>query len=465
MSKKKYSFEPFEARMQDAGLPALAIRTFEHYYTLLAGGKTGMISENEIQPAADLPDADTFGEDLHERGQAVMHRAVSIKLNGGLGTSMGMTQAKSLLPVKDGLSFLEIAAQQAVQVKIPLILMNSFITRTDSLNALKRFPALRKSGLPLDFLQHKIPKVVQDDLSPARFSADSELEWCPPGHGDIYTALVTSGMLDKLLGAGYEFAFISNADNLGAVMDFAILGYFAQEKLPFMMEVADRTLADKKGGHLAKTLDGQLILREIAQCPKDDLPEFQDITRHRYFNTNNLWVNLKALKDVLDVNENVLKLPLIRNAKTVNPRDPNSTPVYQLETAMGAAIAVFPEAQALRVSRARFAPVKKTSDLLTIRSDAYMLTDDYRVVPNPESETTVVVDLDEEYYKLIDDLDERFPFGAPSMVACSSFRVRGDVLFERDVVLRENVDVTVVGDGQARIESGLILEGMIRLHE
>src|SRR5438105_1204399 len=85
---------------------------------------------------------------------------------------------------------------------------------------------------------------------------ESELEWCPPGHGDIYTALVTSGMLDALLDAGYEHAFVSNSDNLGAVLDPRILAWFAAERIPFLMEVADRTEADRKGGHIAQRPGG-----------------------------------------------------------------------------------------------------------------------------------------------------------------------------------------------------------------
>lgn len=52
-----------------------------------------------------------------------------------------------------------------------------------------------------------------------------------------------------------------------------------------------RTESDKKGGHLAKRKsDGQFILRESAQCAKEDESAFQDTDKHKFFNTNNLWV-------------------------------------------------------------------------------------------------------------------------------------------------------------------------------
>src|SRR5262249_12656767 len=151
-------------------------------------------------------------------------------------------------------------------------------------------------GLPADFLQHKVPKVRASDLAPAEWPADPAHEWCPPGHGDLYTALFTSGLLDALLAGGYEHAFVSNSDNLGAVVDLDLVGYFAAERLPFLMEVCDRTESDKKGGHLARRRDGGLVLREVALCPKDELPFFQDVTIFRYFNTNTLWVSLPALQ-------------------------------------------------------------------------------------------------------------------------------------------------------------------------
>ncbi|MCB9100503.1 MAG: UTP--glucose-1-phosphate uridylyltransferase [Anaerolineales bacterium] len=444
--------------MQQEGLPDIVIKTFEYYYTQLVEGHTGLIPEADIEPVKSLPDAETFSSDLAEAGQAALPQTVLLKLNGGLGTSMGLDQAKSLLMVKNGLSFLDIIAHQARHANIPLVLMNSFVTRDDSLAALDKYPELQ-GEISLDFLQHKIPKITQADFSPATWPADPSLEWCPPGHGDIYTALVTSGMLDALLAAGYKYAFVSNSDNLGAVMDTAILGHFVQNDLPFMMEVADRTEADKKGGHLAQQPDGQLILRESAQCPSDDTASFQDVSRHKYFNTNNLWLNLPALKAMLQAKDNILGLPMIRNSKTVDPRDSGSTPVYQLETAMGSAIGIFQGAGAIRVPRTRFAPVKTTEDLLAIRSDAYILTDDYRIVGNPERTLEqIVISLDSAYYKLIDDMEARFPHGSPSLIDCERLAVAGDVTFGPDVVLTGAVQIINASDEPRQIEAGAVIE-------
>jgi UTP--glucose-1-phosphate uridylyltransferase len=262
-------------------------------------------------------------------------------------------------------------------------------------------------------------------------------------------------MLDTMLAAGLEYLFVSNADNLGAVMDTRLLGHFAQHQLPFMMEVADRTHADRKGGHLAKDHAGRLLLRESAQCPDADVSSFQDIKRHHYFNTNNLWINLHALKALLEARGNVLGLAMIRNQKTLDPRDPDSPAVYQLETAMGSAIAAFDGASAVRVPRTRFAPVKTTSDLLAIRSDSYVLSEDFRILPSPErSSPAAVVNLDPAYFKNVDDLDARFPHGPPSLIHCETLRVVGDVRFGANVTCEGRTAIINESPAQAVIAAG-----------
>ncbi len=459
MTSVEHKFSPFAKQMQAEGLPDIVIQTFKHYYKQLLEGKTGLIPETQIQSVDALPDVEHFSENLAEVGKNALSKVVLLKLNGGLGTSMGLNRAKSLLAVKGKFSFLDIIAQHALHHDVPLLLMNSFATRTDSLAVLEDYPTLA-GNLPLDFVQHKVPKVVQADLSLASYDENPALQWCPPGHGDIYTALITSGMLDRLLDAGIEYAFVSNSDNLGAFIDTKILGYFVEEQLPFMMEVADRTAADKKGGHLAKRSDGQLILRESAQCPPEDVAHFQNIKRHKYFNTNNLWLNLPALKRVMEEKNNILGLPMIRNRKTVNPRDNKSTPVFQLETAMGAAIAIFKGAGAIRVPRTRFVPVKTTNDLLAVRSNAYVLTHDFRIIPNPKRRLgQVLINLDMTHYKLIDKMEARFPQGVPSLLECTRLLVKGDVKFGSNVTLKGDVPLVNESCNQLEIADYAVIEG------
>ena len=425
-------------KMEREGLSQIAIDTFAHNEELLRQGEQGTLPESELEPLAGVPGTD----ELPEPDASALERVVLLKLNGGLGTSMGMTKAKSLLGVKDGHSFLDVIARQVLHLReqhgaeIPLLLMNSFATRDDTLAALERYPELPLDGLPLDFVQGKVPKLRADSLDPVAWEADPSLEWAPPGHGDVFTSLVTSGTLDTLLERGYEYLFLSNSDNLGAVLEPRILTWFAREELPFVSEVVDRTEADRKGGHLARRRDdGGLVLRESAQVPDEDQDAFQDIERHGFFNANNIWVNLKALKRALEERDGVLGLPMIVNKKTVDPNDSSSLEVLQLETAMGAAIGVFDGAEAVHVPRARFAPVKTTNQLLVVRSDAYELADDWTVQLADGRDKAPIVELSDEF-KLVRDFESRFPAGPPSLVEADRLEVEGDVRFGRDVRVR-----------------------------
>ena len=282
MKKIPIMFAPFADKMRAEGLPSIVIETFNHYYKKLLEGETGFIKESDIYPVETLPDMESFNADVADTGRAAISKTVLIKLNGGLGTSMGLAKPKSLIKVKQKLSFLDIIARHAIHHGTPLIFMNSFVTREDTLEILKQYPRLWDNDIGIDFVQHKVPKINQADFTPALWPQAPHMEWCPPGHGDIYTALQTSGMLERLLVAGYEYAFVSNVDNLGAVLNLSILGYFSQQQISFMMEVTDRTEADKKGGHLAKLVNGQLILRESAQCPAADIASFEDVSRHKF---------------------------------------------------------------------------------------------------------------------------------------------------------------------------------------
>jgi UTP--glucose-1-phosphate uridylyltransferase len=450
--------EASRRKMSEEGLADVAIDSFAHYYELLQEGESGMLPESEIEPLEDVPDADELPE---PDDPGVLDRVVAIKLNGGLGTSMGMTGPKSLLEVKDGVTFLDLVARQVLELRerfearLPLVLMNSFATRDASLEALERYSEL-EADVPLDFVQGKVPKLTADDLQPVEWPDNPDLEWAPPGHGDLYTSLVSSGMLAELLEHGYEYAFVSNVDNVGAVLDPRILAWFAREGPPFAMEVADRTEADRKGGHPA-VKDGGLVLRETAQTPEDDLEALQDTERHRYFNANNLWLDLRALDSALRERDGVLGLPMIVNEKTVDPSDSSSPKVIQLETAMGAAIGVFDGAAAIRVPRERFTPVKTTNDLLLLRSDAYELGDDWRV--SLVAEGIPFIDLDSDHFKLLRDFDERFAEGPPSLVAAKRLEVIGDVAFGRDVTVRGEVTVENDESEQLKIEDGTVLSG------
>ncbi len=425
------------AKMKAANANEPAIEVFSHYYREASAGVTGLIPEDTIRPLTDPPQlSDVAVSD--EVARDAIAKTVIIKLNGGLGTSMGLDQAKTLLPVREGMTFLDLivrqimAAREAYDAPLPLLFMNSFRTRDDTLAHLEKYADLPVAGLPVDFLQNAEPKILADTLDPVEWPADPTLEWCPPGHGDVYTALVGSGVLDALLAAGMKYASISNGDNLGAAPDAQLAGWFASTGAPYAAEICPRTINDRKGGHLAiRRSDDQLILRDTAQTPPDEMDFFTDEHRHPYFHTNNLWIDLEQLKAALEERGAVLGLPLIYNVKTVDPADSSSPKVIQLETAMGAAIEVFKGATAVAVPRSRFQPVKTTNELLLLRSDVFDLGSDSRLnqtVPNVPR-----VDLDGRFYKLIDDFQARVT-EAPSLRGADSFVVKGDWTFDRPVI-------------------------------
>jgi UDP-N-acetylglucosamine pyrophosphorylase len=441
--EKANHFPEFADKMRNAGSSDAAIRAFQHSYDSLIAGQTGMIPEGSIQPITDLP----YLQQIRgaSPNPALLSQSIVIKLNGGLGTSMGLERAKSLLQAKNSLTFLDFIVKQILHLqethKVPLrfLLMNSFSTSRDTREFLRKYSALGEPA-SLELMQNQVPKVDARTFRPASWPENGQLEWCPPGHGDLYPSLLGSGVLERFLADNVKFLFVSNSDNLGATLDLSLLTYFVESGKPFLMEVAERTLCDRKGGHLAQR-DGKLLLRESAQCPEADQAAFQDIQRHRFFNTNNLWLRLDALKELLDAHGGFVPLPLIKNAKTVDPRNKSSLPVFQLETAMGAAIESFQNAGAIVVPRRRFAPVKTTSDLLALRSDAYCVTGDWQVVlANGNSPPTI--DLDGNHYKMVDQLDEKFAGGCPSLKECRELIVRGPILFNSGNVFRGKVSLT-----------------------
>lgn len=454
---QNHDFQEFAAKMEAAGINAPAIRAFENSYHCLVAGQTGLIPENTIEPILELP---SLAEVTEQKDGALLAHSVVLKLNGGLGTSMGLEGAKSLLKIKDDLAFLDFIARQILylraQLKLPLrfLLMNSFTTSADTLRHLEQYPEL---GLPkdLELMQGLAPKVDARSLRPVVWPSNPQLEWCPPGHGDLYPSLLGSGRLDNLLAADIRYAFVSNSDNLGASLDLGLLTCFAHSGKSFLMEVTERTETDKKGGHLARGRNGKLLLRESAQCPEADLSAFQDIRRHRFFNTNNLWIRLDHLKALLDRQGGIVPLPLIKNAKTVDPRDKKSTPVFQLETAMGAAIECFDNAGAVNVPRSRFAPVKTTADLLALRSDAYEITEDWRLVLHPAlNGQPPILDLDNDHYRLVDQLEAKL-LGVPSLKQCRHLQVQGPINFSPGVIFKGKVALTNSNGTPATLPAGI----------
>ena len=183
--------------------------------------------------------------------------------------STGMTGAKSALEVKDDMTFLDLTVRQIEhlntmhRVDVPLILMTSFNTHEDTLRIIKKYA--NQQLRITTFNQSRYPRILKETLLPAPTTAnDDKKNWYPPGHGDLYSALLHSDVLDQLIADGKEYLFVSNSDNLGAVyvvviilqalvaeistysVDQQILQHMIDSEAEFIMEVTDKTKADVK---------------------------------------------------------------------------------------------------------------------------------------------------------------------------------------------------------------------------
>lgn len=387
--------------------------------------------------------------------QKNLSKIVVCKLNGGLGTSMGCRTSKSSIVVRESKSFLDLIVDQLrgierdFGINVPLILMNSFYTHNETKKIIEKYQDWLEVK---SFQQSQFPRLLEDSHQPLTEEEFGLAAWYPPGHGDFYSCIFDLGFLDRLLEEGREVAFVSNADNLGAVMDPSILTHILDNDIPFLIETTPKTPADVKGGTIYQ--DGeQLKLLEIASVPEERKEEFCSSQRKfKVFNTNNLWIHLRHLRKQLE--KGPLDLNVIVNRKTVSGKK-----VIQLETAIGSALECFQGAVGLVASRDRFLPVKTTGDLLLIQSNLFVLRNG-KLVRNPERKQSTLprVQLGGEFTSL-HDFQDRIP-SAPNMLEMDSLEVNGDVRFGKGVQLKGKVQLTAV-DKPLMIEDGTILQDRV----
>jgi len=436
------------AKMRANDLPVIAIDHFKKAYNQVVHGNDQLIHDSHLDPINSIKKYEELNSLNDENLGATLDQSVVIKLNGGLGTSMGLNKTKSLLNVRDGMTFMDVIVNQIMHLRkvynneVKFLLMNSFSTSSETKKFLTKYPDLGKFE-KIELFQNRIPKICAESFQAVSCEESPELEWCPPGHGDIYASLLGTGVLDELVDSGVKYAFISNSDNLGATLDFKLLNEFIKSGSSFMMEVTRRTDVDRKGGHLAKSKkNGNLLLREIAQCPQGDLEEFQNISKYRFFNTNNIWIRLDRLRSLMRSGGNHLELPLIVNKKNLNPSDKNSPEVIQIEVAMGAAIQCFEDSSVVEVPRSRFSPVKSCEDLFALRSDAFQLSDDFQIRLNGERKGSPPnVRLNDEMYKSYDSFEMMIPHSVPSLIKCEEIKVHGPVKFGQNVSFKGLIEL------------------------
>lgn len=394
-----------------------------------------------------------------------LNKLAVVKLNGGLGTSMGCKGPKSLISVRNENTFLDLTVQQIEHLNktynadVPLVLMNSFNTDEDTKKILQKYT--HHCVKIHTFNQSRYPRINKESLLPVAtnlsLTGENEEAWYPPGHGDIYASFYNSGLLDKLIAEGKEYIFVSNIDNLGATVDLHILNHLmiqpSGKRCEFVMEVTDKTRADVKGGTLMQ-YDGKLRLLEIAQVPKDHVDEFKSVTKFKIFNTNNLWISLPAIKRLHE--QNAMDMEIIVNPKTLD----GGLNVIQLETAVGAAMKSFDNALGINVPRSRFLPVKTTSDLLLVMSNLYSMDAGSLIMsPKREFPTTPHVKLGSSFTKVQDYL-KRFE-SIPDMLELDHLTVSGDVTFGKQLTLKGTVIIIANHGDRIDIPAGAMLENKI----
>ena len=340
----------------------------------------------------------------------------TVKLNGGLGSSMGCHGPKSLIQIApDGTTFLDkiINSHCNSPLSNALILLNSFNTESQTKAHIRaNFPSLDW----INVCQQAFKKIDADSLQPLQEVTTDAFN--PPGHGSVYFDLYYSGILHQLQASHIDYLFISNADNLAATVDPTIVQYLAVSKPSFLMELTPKTDADKKGGTVVD-VNNRLTLWEIAQVTESQQALFES---QPYFNTNNIWVSVTALINAIESRQ--FKLDIIKNKKV---RD--AQPVIQMEYAMGSAIQSFSDAQVLVVPRTRFFPVKRTSDLLLLLSDCCSWSDSGQLDWDPNQLPLITLS------SPLNDVSHFFKYfqRIPSIKHLESLQLSGPILFDSNV--------------------------------
>jgi len=453
----------FRIKMERHGLTSTFVNSWLSQYVKLRNGNRGHIAEDELEPVTELRSLNSLpgGE------SKLFSETVVMKLNGDLCTRLGVERAKGLLELRPGTTLLDLAVQQVLNVQqhhpsLRFMLLNSFVTDADTKAVMKkRYPTLYEAWeSDVRLMQNKAPK-VSESLEPAEWPERPGAEWCVPGHGDLFASMARSGTLDCLISEGYKYMFVSNVDNLGATLDVRILGHLARRGITMLMEVCERSADDVDEGHIARCkASGMFKLRESSQCSSEDRSTFHDVRRHRFFNTNNIWINLVRLRSAMDVHGGFLPMPSIIKRRPVDvwsKKNPGPM-VSHIETSLGTAISQFNDGDVISVPRSRYFPVKTCSDLFGLRSDAYELGED--LVPTAVAGSVRPIVLLDGTYTTLPTMEAAVPHGVPSLRECRSLTVRGKVRFSVGATCKGDVVISN-SDPDSRPLVGGFIEGTV----
>lgn len=188
---------------------AIEFKGFQRHYTKFVQGSGPSVSWDRIEPLpeAAVRDYASLKAPATQEIKDMLNKLVVVKLNGGLGTSMGCVGPKSVIPVRNDLTFLDLTVAQIEHLNkeydsdVPLVLMNSFNTDEDTAKVLMKYKGFRVKIY--SFMQSRHPRINKESLLPIAKTADADPDaWFPPGHGDFYEAFTNSGLLSSFLGEG-----------------------------------------------------------------------------------------------------------------------------------------------------------------------------------------------------------------------------------------------------------------------
>lgn len=384
----------------------------------------------------------SISEDIAET-KKLLDKLVVVKFNGALGTNMGFSGPKSAIEVKNNLTPLDLMVDQVESLNskygcnVPLLLMDTAETQDHVQKVLEKYSNSKVDIHSLSLSQQTHEKSFEGHSRKDKLYPSSD-------HSVVFLSLMKSGTLDLLLVQGKEYALVVDSDNVAAVADPKIFNHLIQNQIEYCMEVAPVPSIDLRNS-LINLRPGKFQLVDITQNPTK-----QSGGKFKFINTRSMWVNLRAIKRLIDTDE--LKIENFSSSKEVNDDQ-----IISRGTGADSAIQFFDHTIGINVAQSRYLPVNSTSDLLLLQSDLYT-ADEGILVQNParDNPANPSIELGPEFEK-VNDFQSRFK-SIPSIINLDSLKVEGDVWFGAGITLKGKVSIVAKPGMKLEIPDGIVLE-------
>ena len=287
-------------KMRQEGLPEVAIETFARYEKRLRAGEAGMLPRSRSSRSSTLPSVASLPDGRRARDRARRGAQAERRPRHEHGDDEGQVaargQARAHLPRRRGAPGAGLLRERH-GAPVPLLLMNSFATREDTLAALAAYPGLEVDGLPLDFLQSKVPKLLAEATSRSTGRPPPASSGRRPGHGEVFASLASSGLAGGAARARLRASRSSRTRTTSAPCSSHASWPGSRARgcrSSWSWPTARRGTARAGTSRGAAPTAASSCARS-AQVPDEDQEAFEDVSVHRYFNCNNIWVSLRAL--------------------------------------------------------------------------------------------------------------------------------------------------------------------------